>query len=81
MICLGVSAVYRMSATLVSLYLLILLCCLMRDGCARFINENFWCMKLFFIVALFFSLMFVSNDIFKVYAEVSKYMGGLFLLF
>lgn len=42
MACLGVSALYRMSSSLVILFFTILLFCLMRNEASKFINENFW---------------------------------------
>ncbi|KRX10953.1 hypothetical protein PPERSA_12077 [Pseudocohnilembus persalinus] len=81
LLCLGVSAVYRMSAALALTYLVLLVACLMRDDCARFLNESFWCLKIFLVLGLFFGFMFVNNSIFQVYAEISQYASVAFLLF
>ncbi len=59
MLCLGVSALYRMSLALAILYILLLLFCLLRDECARLFNESLWFLKAFTVIGTFFALMFI----------------------
>lgn len=81
LLCLGISAVYRISFALSSHYIVLLMVCFLRDECARFINENCWFLKITFIISTFIGLMFVDNSYFVVYVEIAKYCGGVFLIF
>jgi hypothetical protein len=76
-----VSAVYRISMALAILYLLVFLACLSRDDCSRYINENFWCIKIFLVIGLFIGLLYVDNDIIITYSDIAKWVGGGFLIF
>jgi Serine incorporator (Serinc) len=42
MACLGVSAIYRMSLSLVVLFTVLLLVCMLRNEASKMLNENFW---------------------------------------
>jgi len=79
--CLGVSAVYRFSAALAILHIIILFFCTFRNKLAKEINEGCWILKILLIVGFWFGLLFIKNEYFKYYVGFAKYIGGLFLLF
>lgn len=43
--CLGISSVYRFSFVFVIFHMIILICCLTRDGFAKCVNEGCWMIK------------------------------------
>lgn len=81
LVCLGVSAVYRMSLALAILFFLMFLACLPRSEFSKKMNEGFWPMKILIIFALFFVFFFVSNSFFEGYSDFAKFMGLFFLIF
>jgi serine incorporator 1/3 len=81
LVCLGVSAVYRMSLALAILFFLMFLACLPRSEFSKKMNEGFWPMKILIIFALFFVFFLVSNSFFEGYSDFAKFMGLFFLVF
>lgn len=79
--CLGISSVYRMSVSLAFLHALVLLFCLFGKGCAKAINNDCWTFKFLCVFGVYFGLFFVSNDFFRIYAEISIYVSLLFQLY
>lgn len=77
--CLGLSAVYRMSFVLAVVHVLVGLSCLTRDKFAKIINEGLWGFKMILTAGGFFGSLFISNDFFGNYAQVSIYLSGVFL--
>ena len=78
---LGVSAVYRLSMSLVILHVFALFCCSMRNQFGKDVNEKAWCLKIVGVVGMFVILLQISNDTFEFYSDFAKYVGGFFLLF
>lgn len=69
-----------MSAVFVVFHLVILLCCLTRDGFAKFVNEGCWIVKMLIICGMFFGTLFIPNSFFVYYAEFTNYGGFVFLV-
>lgn len=78
-VCLGLSAVYRLSAVLAFVHLIVGLCCLTRDGFAKAVNEGLWGIKILLTAGLFIGSLFIDNKVFEPYARASIYLGGVFL--
>ncbi|KAL4503918.1 hypothetical protein ABPG72_022548 [Tetrahymena utriculariae] len=81
MACLGISALYRMSFSLVILFSILILFCLLRNEASKFVNENFWFQKIIGLIALFILQMWIPNDTYIIYGSVSKVFGVIFALF
>jgi hypothetical protein len=79
--CLGISSVYRMSLALFLLHLVVIGFSLISQKCAKAINIDCWTFKLLFVSGTYFALFFVSNGFFAIYAEVSRYLSIIFLLY
>lgn len=45
-----------------------------------FINEGFFCLKYFFVLALFIALLFAPNSSFTTYADVSQILSIGFMV-
>ena len=80
-VCLGISNSYRMSFTLTCFHLLIMIFSLFGQGCSKAINTGCWMLKFFFILGVYFAFLFISNKVFNVYAEISRYISILFVLY
>ena len=79
--CLGISSVYRMSFTLLVFHTLTLILSFTSNQCAKVFNMDCWSFKILFIIVFYFSMFFVSNGFFSIYAEISRYLSILFLLY
>lgn len=78
--CLGISAVYRFSFVFAIFHLVVLLCCLTRDAFAKCVNEGCWFVKALIIFAGFIVTLYIPNEFFRYYAELTNYGGFAFLL-
>lgn len=79
--CIGVSALYRMGASLVVLFGILLLLCLLHNETSKFFNENFWFHKTLGLLALFFAQMWISNDTYQLYSYLGQIGGVIFAIF
>jgi hypothetical protein len=79
--CIGISSVYRMSMALLILHLAVILFSLTSNKCAKVFNIDCWSFKVLFVFGVYFGLFFVPNSIFAYYAEVSRYLSIVFLLY
>jgi hypothetical protein len=79
--CLGISSVYRMSFTLLVFHAMTLLFSYTTNECARIFNMDCWSFKILFIIVFYFSMFFISNSFFSVYAEITRYLSIVFLLY
>ena len=79
--CFGASAVLRMTFALFIFHLAILLLILPKGTCASYIHDGGWCFKILAVFGLFIGFFFVHASVFKVWAEISRYVSILFLLF
>ena len=62
--CMGVSAIYRMSFTLVIFHLFVFLMCLTRSNCAAMFHDGCWGTKFLMVLAGFIATMWIPNDFF-----------------
>src|SRR5437868_6051602 len=81
LVCLGVSAVYRMSFSLLCLFGLLFLVVLTRSNFAKEMNEGAWCLKITMVFGLFFLFFFIDDSFFQGYVEFAKVVGGIYLVF
>ena len=79
--CLGVSAVYRVSLALAIMHFLILFACSFRNQLSKDINEEAWCCKFILIILATIGLLYVDNSFFITYANIAKIVSGFFLMF
>lgn len=80
-VCLGASAVYRMSAVLFLLFTSVFIGCLLRNDCSKQYNEGAWTFKLIMIFFLFFLFFFINNSVFEGYIEFAKVISGIYMVF
>ena len=79
--CLGISAVYRISLSLVIVHVFVLFWLLFRNSCSKNFNEGVWLVKILMVVGTFIGFFFVSNSVFEVYSKVIMVLSVIFLLF
>jgi len=79
--CIGVSAVYRTSFTLVIFHLLLCLLCSCRNEVVSKLNEGAWPMKFIFVILVFLLSFLISNDFFMVYGYVAMVGSCLFIIY
>ena len=80
-VCLGVSAIFRMSFALLLMFGLILLACTTKNDCARVVNEELWPIKIFGVMITFIISLWISNNFFITYSAVATIFSFFFLLF
>lgn len=78
--CFGISAVYRLSFSLLMLYCSLVLCMLCRNRFSKVVNEGLYFIKYVLVVGMFIGFLYVKNDMFMQYGEVCKYIGLVFLV-
>ena len=79
--CLGISSVYRMSFTLFIFHIIVILFSLISKDCAKVFNLDCWSFKILLVMVLYFSMFFIPNTLFLIYAEISRYLSILFLIY
>jgi hypothetical protein len=80
MTCLGISAVYRLSFSLLLLYLLLAIIMLCRNRCSKVINEGLFFIKYLMVVGMIIGFLFVNNQVFLDYGLGCKIVGLFFLV-
>lgn len=78
--CFGVSAVLRMTFALFIFHTFILVMILGRNDCASVIHDGGWFFKVIIVTALYIGFFWLPISFIKVWAEISRYVGILFLL-
>lgn len=78
--CIGASAIYRLSLSLLGLFILMGLFMLCRNKCSQVINEGLFCLKYLLVVGVFIGLLFVDNSVFEDYATASKYISIVYMI-
>lgn len=76
----GPSAVYRMSLSILCLFFLMMMIMLCRSKVAMIINEGLFCFKYLLVTGLFIGFLWISDDTFVNYAQVSKYLSIGFMI-
>jgi hypothetical protein len=62
--CVGPSAIYRMSLSILCLFGLMMIFMLCRNRIAMVVNEGLFCVKYIFVTALFIGFLWVDNNVF-----------------
>jgi len=78
--CGGVYAVYRFSFALFAFFIIM---ALLTIGTTKFgarMHRSFWFVKVFVLLSLLISTLWISNDFLQAYREVARYASFLFLL-
>jgi len=80
--CLEISSVYRLSFAFVLLHFGCFCISLSNNKRIKIIAQNeLWPLKLFFIIAIYYFSLYVSNAIFNKFAMVAKYISVIYLLY
>lgn len=79
-VCGGVFAVYRFSFSLCLFFAFLLLCTLGTTTFGARAHRGFWFLKLFVLLALVFSSIYVDNSAMATYREVARYASFFFLI-
>lgn len=77
----GVLFVYRMTFALFLYHVIMLLLILPRTACSAAIHDGGWLLKFVLIAAMFVGFQFIPNYFFWVWAQISLYVGIIFLIF
>ena len=80
MSCLGISTVYRLSFSLLVVYVLLVLLMLCRNRCSQVVNEGLFFVKYLSVMVVFLATLYVNNRVFLGYGELCRYIGLLFLV-
>lgn len=80
-VCLGVTAVFRMSFSLVVLHFLMFIICLIKSSVTAALNDGAWLLKVIIVIAMFVGSMFIPNDFFKYYGYACMGVSFLFIIF
>jgi hypothetical protein len=78
--CYGVSSVYRLSFSLLLMYLVMVLFMFCRNKLARIVNEMLFFVKYVMVFGGFVGMLYIPNETFMRYARVSQYIGVVFLI-
>ena len=62
--CVGPSAIYRISLSILCLFGLMMIFMLCRNRIAMVVNEGLFCVKYIFVTALFIGFLWVDNNVF-----------------
>jgi len=79
--CIGISAVYRTSITLVVFHLLLGLLCTCKGELINSINEGAWPLKFIVVIALFFLSFIFTNSFFIGYGYFAMVGSFIFIIF
>jgi hypothetical protein len=58
------------------MYLILIICMLIRGEAAKAANEGFWALKFVFIAGFFFGCLYIPNAFFEWYVEFAKVISG-----
>ena len=79
--CMGVSAIIRMSFTLMVFHALVFIVCLARNDMAAIFHDGCWLFKNMMIFCFFIGMLFVRNEFFRGYASFARYVSIIFLFY
>lgn len=80
-VCMGVSAVFRMSFAQTLFHLLMFLICLTRTTIGSAFNDGCWLTKTLIILGFFILSMWIPNDFFIGWGHFSRFASALYLFF
>lgn len=78
--CVGPSAIYRMSLSILCLFGLMLVVTLTRSRCAMIMNEGLFCIKYLLVLGLFIGFLWINNQVFINFSDVSIYLSIIFMV-
>ena len=78
--CVGPSAIYRMSLSILCLFMLMMVISLCRNRVAMVINEGLFCVKYIFVSAMFIAFLWIRNNVFDSYSQASQYISIVFMI-
>lgn len=78
--CYGASIIFRISFVLFVCYFIMLLLMLPKDDFSYRANRHLWLAKWTLPLLMFVGTLFIKNPMFEQYAQVSKYLGIIYLL-
>ena len=78
--CVGPSAVYRISLSILCLFFLMMLVMLCRSRVSMIVNEGLFCFKYLLVTGLFIAFLWISDDTFLHYSQASKYLSIAFMI-
>jgi len=70
----------RMTFALVVFHAILLLLIMGRNECASIVHDGGWFFKIIVVAALYIGFFWLPISFIKVWAEISRYVGILFLL-
>jgi len=79
--CTGYWSVYRISFSIAVFFALMLLFTACKSTFSAKLHRGYWGPKVFLILAIGASAIFMPNDVFAVYAWISRFVAPLFILF
>lgn len=74
--CLGVSAVYRMSFVLMTMYAILIVFMMVRGEVAKIANQDFWSLKIVYLAGFFFGSLYIPNSFFLGYISFARVISG-----
>jgi hypothetical protein len=78
--CIGSSAIYRLSLSLLCLFVLMMILMLCFNKCSQIINEGLFCIKYLLVVGLFIGFLWISNSVFMDYSKASQGISIVFMI-
>ena len=78
--CFGTVAVLRMTLALFIFHILIILLILPLNDCASVIHDAGWTIKILIIIAMFIGFFWLDITIFRIWAEISRYVSLTFMI-
>eukprot|EP00316_Scyphosphaera_apsteinii_P011986 CAMPEP_0119327064 /NCGR_PEP_ID=MMETSP1333-20130426/69838_1 /TAXON_ID=418940 /ORGANISM="Scyphosphaera apsteinii, Strain RCC1455" /LENGTH=414 /DNA_ID=CAMNT_0007335541 /DNA_START=168 /DNA_END=1412 /DNA_ORIENTATION=- len=79
--CAGQWAVYRISFSLMGLFLVLLLCTWCKSSLSVYIHQGFWFAKVLGFAGVLVGTLFAPNDVFAYYAWVARFIAPAFLIY
>lgn len=79
--CAGYFAVYRISFTIASFFVVMTLLTFFTCAASHYIHRAFWWLKILFIAGVLVGCFFAPNDVFAVYAWIARFVAPFFLLY
>lgn len=78
--CFGTAAVLRMTLSLFIFHIFIILLILPLNDCASVIHDAGWAIKILIIIGMFIGFFWVDITIFRLWAEISRYVSLCFMI-
>jgi len=79
--CRGYWAVYRVSSSMAVFFFVLMLLTSCKTKSAVHFHMGFWFAKVVILLGLFAGSLFLSNDVFAVYAWIARFVSPLFIFF